>query len=276
MISDTQSIKRFCLNSLKFKWTQAVAASGILLSTWGISVLFKTLLVSVFKIDLSFSAFDPQNWNRTEPIVVKLLVDMVTFGFSLLLTVPLNLGVLRWFWRTALGADDSVGNVFYYYTNSRLYFRAVAFYLLFILRVLIIGFLAFLPGYVAAVLTDENFYKLIGVQAPEVINTFYALQYCLLIIGAVLFVPLIMRYFPAPVLLFSHEGLSPNRVYKVAARISSGRKVEFASLILSFFGWLVLSLLGVTIVFTLPYFLGTVALYCFFVVNEYNLSEPGD
>ncbi|HHW45842.1 MAG TPA: DUF975 family protein [Clostridiales bacterium] len=270
MIPDTRTIKKFSLDSLKPRWTQTFAVCSILLGTWVICAMFKVLLINVFKVDMFFSPLNPENWYRVKDVVLKVAVDSVSFLLSLFFLVPLGLGVLRWFWRAALGADDPVGNVFYYFSSLRLYFRAVSFYLLFVLRVLALGFVSFLPGYAAAVLTDENFYRLIGVQAPEIINTFYALQFCLFIIGFVFFVPLIIRYFPSPVLLFSDEKLTPNEAYRHAARISSGRKVEFVSLVFSFFGWLLLSALGVTIIFTLPYFLNTVVLYSSFVVNEYN------
>lgn len=273
MIPDTHTIKKSSLASLKHKWTQAIAASGIFISMSLISMFLETLIASVFKIDPFFSVLDPSNWNRIEAVIIKLSADIIAFAVTLILIVPLNLGVFRWFWRLTLGADDSVANVFYFFSNRRLYLRSLSFYLLFISRVFLIGFFSFLPAYISEILLNDQFYRLVGIPVPEIINTFYALPYCLYIVGLVFFIPLIIRYFPAPVLLFSDEQLSPNQVYRTAAKISSGRKIEYASLILSFFGWLIVSLLGVTIIFTLPYFLATVALYSSFVVNEYNYER---
>jgi uncharacterized membrane protein len=54
--------------------------------------------------------------------------------------------------------------------------------------------------------------------------------------------------------------------------ISKHSSGAFASLILSFFGWFLLSLFGIPLVYTLPYFLISYVVHCRFAIVNYNLN----
>lgn len=276
MLPGSNAVKSTAKASLKGKWPQAIAVSLITVSVFLISVLSGQLFLSVIDADAAYGLSDltlfPNEDFRPELLLVTLFSALLT----LILTVPLNLGVLRWFWRLTYGADDTVGSIFHYFSSLRLFWRAISFQLLLYLRVLLIGILVFLPAAVVDLITNPEFYSVLGIQVPLEVTSYYGFSAILTLLGFFALLLLLLQYYASPFLLINDEELTPNRAVSLSSKVTKGSKVACLLLCLSFFGWLLLSFLALPVLFVLPYLLASYAVFTRYALhaNNHRPSRP--
>ena len=90
-------------------------------------------------------------------------------------------------------------------------------------------------------------------------------------IGALATFIIMLRYYLAPFLLVGDDNMTVGEAIHMATIISRRSSNELWALILSFTGWILLSLTMIPLIFTLPYFLSSLAVHCRFAITNYNL-----
>ena len=272
MLPTNAAAKSTARVTLKKRWPAAIAVSLILLTVFIIGIYFQQLLLTILKGDNVWSPLEPQNiiylnqWSNV-------LVTVASTLFSFIITFPLVLGVLRWFWRITGGADDSVGGVFYYFSSVNNYILSLKVFWGFFWRTVALTAIVFLPYMIVYAATSPEVYALFGTSVPLGISSLSSIADFLVILGLVGLIVFIIRYYLVTSILFWDETISVHDAFKYSAVVSKGSKSAYFYFVISFIGWFVLSLLAVPLLFTVPYFLASVTVFSRYVINHYQRTQ---
>ena len=186
--------------------------------------------------------------------------------YILFVAAPFVYGALRFVWRAGDDSGDDVGLVFYYFASAKRYFKSVRFTVGFLLRIALMLFLAHLP---------QNVVKVALYAASGFLNEQMRLQFSFVVsllglLGLVLFVILSTRYYIAPLLFVGCDHLENAEVIHMSKLISRKTAGAYIVLVLGMIGWMLLSLLGITLIYTAPYFLAAYTVHCRYAVYHYN------
>ncbi len=233
---------------LKSCWPQLIAAAFLLLCGAFIGIYIENLILLVFgRIAGTVSV----------PFII---------GYWLCCFSPLTLGVLRYVWRRSGGAEPEIDSVFYYFSSSAAYFKSVYFSLCFTARMVISAAVAFLP-YLALIFSNRVAHELVSEQTRMHVML---LSILFAVVGVILFIVLSVRYYIAPLLFVGSEQLEVAETFYLSKLISRETAGAYIVLLIGMCGWLLLSLFGVTLVFTLPYMLVAYAVHCRYAVYFHN------
>ncbi len=253
-------IKRAARGALKHRWPEAITVSVVFIATLFLMIYMQVLLMSLFKIEETWQPF-----GQTElSIYVQLASIFITLFaavFSLLILAPLGFGVMRWFWNVTGGGQGRVGEIFYYFSSGKIYFKAFILSLRLLLRLAVGAVICFLPYNILGILTTPNLYYNLGIPMPMVMDSLSPLVGFFYLCGIMAFLLWTGIYFLCYTVIFSEGGLTVTQIIRRTVKVSRGFRFNSVGFILSFFGWLLLSLLAVPVIFTLPYLLASLAVY---------------
>ncbi len=239
------SIKSRARLSLKGKWTSAIAAVAVAFLCLLIESMFAQFLQYVFFKNLE-QAFGYIN-------LITLCLDF--FAFS-----PLYLGMLRWFWQITGGVDEPVSSFFYYYENRTNFFRSIKVALSLWWRLILVMAVALLPyvfikSYALSVLS-------LGEEFLLIYTTLNIIAIVLAVLGVVLAIAFLTRFYLAIPILFCYENISVSNTFKLSVRLTKRKRTAaFSYLVLGFAGWLLLSIFIIPLIYTVPFFLATFFTY---------------
>ncbi|MBE6728764.1 MAG: DUF975 family protein [Ruminococcaceae bacterium] len=244
-----KAVKSTALALLKGNWANAVFAGIAPVATAVIIFLAGSLL------DLPIGTF-------SGIIVVIALLFILS---------PLNMGVLRYFWRMSNECKDSPVEIFYYFSSLSAYRRVMNFNIKITFRVILGAVIFSLPATVVATITSESFYEFIGSATPLWVLSFKTLVVILQIAGYIATVAyLISLYLPA-FLMVANEDMTADECIRHGIKIGRYTKVKFANIVFSYIGWIILTILAVPCLFTMPYLLMSYVVSCRFLVARHNM-----
>lgn len=250
-------IKQNANTSLRDKWPQAIGVGAIVLSVFCIHVV----LLETFAMILQ--NFLPQ----TAAVLISCLPIILAGQFF---GMPLLYGALRWFWFSSLEADVPISEVFCYFSDGREYLRAISLSFRVFVRIVGILFLCFLPTLLIEAARSPYTYQLFHSSMPYWVSSIWAFGRLMTLFGTVLSVILLLRYFAAPILMINDPSISPQEALNLSVIISKNANGKTLGFLFSFFGWYLLSLLVVPLLYIIPYFLCSYAVYCRYLINHYN------
>ena len=202
----------------------------------------------------------------------KIAVSGVYCILTFATLVPLFHGILRWFWYLGIDKKLPVGEVFYIFSDLKVYAKSLYFYLLLIGKSVMLFVVSLLPAAALRILPE-----LLGERLPDGYGTLiYFASNLLLVVGIVVAILLSLKYFLAPVIFLINEELAPEDAIVISAdmKLSKSSCVGFY---MSFLGWAVLSLLGLPLLYTLPYYLMSYVVAVRFAVtnHRYDMARWG-
>lgn len=246
----SKAVKSTALITLKENWAQSCAQSMI--------PVFATIIVFLCSVLLSLPFGN----------IIAYLIFAVIFS---LIVAPLWLGTLRTFWRCANGINDGVSGCFYYFSKKNEYIRSVKFNLMILLHWIKVSLILLIPAILVHILTNSQIYDFFGLSIPLfVMNLRYlGVVFCIgaLILGIA---HLITLYLPA-FLFVSIEDMKPPECLKRGREIGRYTKSRFFTHLISYMGWLVVSILLIPLIFTMPYLMMSYVVECRYNVAFYNL-----
>lgn len=253
----TNVIKSAAKACLKEKWPKAIGIGAIILSVLclhiavfsAINQIFLTLLGNVASLTLSLTA-------------LLLLVEF--FG------MPLIYGALRWFWFSVHNAEVPISEVFCYFSSGREYAKAISLSFRIFIRIVAILVVCYLPSIIITVIRQPELYNLFGFAMPYFVSSLWALNSVLELFGTILSAILLLRYFAAPILMINDINVSPQEALHLSVIISKQANGRTLGFLLSFVGWGLLALLVVPLLYVFPYFLACYAVYCKYLIANYN------
>lgn len=232
-----------------------------------IMVMSLLLLVVFFITQLLFAGI-------LSPIFSESRIIKVIILFLLFASVfwPIFMGALRCFWVLTEQQEFDIGSVFYYFSSFNRYKRAVKTVMLLALRVFLIGFICLIPCLISSLFEHSWIYTTLNSDVPLWSVNLQLITDFLKIAGIILTVCISFKYYLTPIVAVMDESLYLMETIHISKMISKHSSGAFASLILSFFGWFLLSLFGIPLVYTLPYFLISYVVHCRFAIVNYNLN----
>ncbi len=242
------AVKSTARAALSAFWLKAIVSTLIALAALAVLIYAETVFYTVCG----------------KASVIVAVVFTVLFTFFVL--CPLFLGVLRFFWRSTAGSGDNVTSVFYYLSNRLHYLKCLAFSASLLLRLLIVAFFSFLPFIAIRSIIGAPF-----AAATEQIGLYLQfLSSVFLSLGWVFFIIFSVRFYLAPALFVGCEDLHRSEIIYLSKLLSRSTAGAFIVLCFGMLGWLLLSVLGITMVFTVPYILAAYVVHCRYAVNHYN------
>lgn len=220
-------------------------------------ILFATLFTAVLANEVFYHVF------ATGDQIISTVFNLLylTFVFC-----PIALGILRFFWRNTATTGDDIGSVFYYLSDFNSYLKCIGFSVVLLFKISIVALISFLPLIAIKSVMGAPFINL-NEQASLYLG-FVSLIFSVL--GWVFFLIFSVRYYLAPIMFVGCETLEKDEIFYLSKTVSRNTAGAFVVLLFGMFGWIVLTILGVTAVFTVPYILSAYAVHSRFAINYHN------
>ena len=234
-------------------------ASTVIVCLFLLATFFTTQILLSGMLELLFS----------ESIILKILTRLLLF-----ITVfwPVFMGTIRYFWVLTEQKEYEINAVFYYFSSLIRYKRALKTVVLLVLRVFLIGFICLIPCMISSLFEHSWIYTTLNSDVPLWSANLQLITDFLKIAGIILTICISLKYYLVPIVAVMDENLYLMETVHISEMISKQSLSAFANLIVSFFGWFLLSLLGIPIVYTLPYFLICYVVHCRYAIVNYNLN----
>ncbi len=188
---------------------------------------------------------------------------------------PVFMGAIRFFWVFTEHKTNKIEAVFYYFSSFKAYKRAVKTVILLGLKIFLIGFLAMIPYFISRLMEGAWLYNAFNFNVPLWSANLQLITGFLKYVGIALTVYFSLKYYLCPVVAVMDENLYLMEAMHISEMISKQSLLSFASLAASFLGWFLISLLGLPLVYTLPYFLISYVVHSRFAIINYNLNLEG-
>lgn len=183
---------------------------------------------------------------------------------------PLALGLLYYFRRLVWECNDGTLLIFKYFSSVSEYKRALHFTFLIFLKLLYTALITFSPCIIVWLLSNDFIYELIGIPLPIWASNLWTINSFILIVASFLLLFIMLKYYLAPFIFVSNDEIDPYEAVNMSCIISKRTGGDFFGLVLSFSGWILLSVLVIPLVFTLPYFITSYCVHCRFAITAYN------
>lgn len=265
-----RQIKKDAQRALRDGWGRAVAILLITAAVIVALVLFEGIFYQIFHLsgfrDVTLTA---GNYLLT-PITVSLGTLIITgfivfIGFILL--SPLHAGTACWYYQLVSTGAEDISSVFRFFSSGRLLLRSWMLYLQLIVRSLFWTVLFMAPGGVVLYFS-VGLYASRGDSIDTVMGIFgIVIGILLLLTAALLLSVFLLRYFLAPYILADDQKLSARKCIVLSKRYMKGRKGQLWVFHLSFFPWMLLSLLILPLLYVLPYISCASALYAKYLIE---------
>lgn len=253
----TNNIKAEAKFSLKDKWPKALGIGALVISAFCLIYVFFSMLYLMFSKTLG------SMWGMVLSLIPAFFIWQF-FG------VPLLYGALRWFWFTATGEDIPVNETFFYFSRTKEYIRSVSLGFRIFCRIVAILFVCFLPSGIISVLCRPALYDMLNFAMPFFVSSLWSLGNVMTLFGTILSTILLLRYFAAPILMINDNNISPQEALHLSSIISKQVNGKTFAFLLSFLGWAMLSLLVIPMLYILPFFMASYAVYCKYLIENYN------
>ena len=261
----SKTIKATARTNLRSKWTQALAVTVILLAAVFTSILLCELILSVFKTVI-FNQSGAYTWLGS---IVALAVSICSFVLSL----PVIQGAVRWFWALIIDSELSLSELFYYYSSPKLLSKTLMLYARVIVRYIVTAVICFAPS-VAIWFVGENvlqnvreYTEALPIFSVKPLAIFFA------VIGLVFFLKFAFKTSFSMVLIVIDERLDYVDALSLSKKICAKKRFSCVYIILSYFGWLLISLLGITMLYTLPFMLCSYVVSARFAITNYRIQH---
>lgn len=225
---------------LKDRLGEAIFAGVGLLSALFAMVMLISLITTVFEGSI-------------------IIFPVLAVAFMVLSAVAL--GTIRWFWAFILGNPLKLSEMFYYFSCGRLFFKSVMVSLCTTGRCVANAILSFLPAVAVYLLSKGTLLSKFSIEIGD--NVSYASPFILLLalFGVALFLFTSLRCVFSFVIVVIDEEIEPYEAVLLSKKITKQSRFSLFLLFFSFAGWIAISMLGVTLIYTLP------LLICSYVVT---------
>ncbi len=249
MLAPSPVIKKTAKAALSQGFLTSVAVCCVLIFIYFVCSLVASL-VSVFASEVG---------------MVIALVLFFVFALS-----PLALGALYFFRRLIWDSKDSVLVIFKYFSSLEEYIRALHFAFLLFLKFAVAALITFSPCIVIWLLSSQDVYKAFGISLPIWASNLWTLNSFVVIVATFALIFIMLKFYLAPFIFVSNDDVDPAEAVNMSTIISKRTGADFFGLIVSFFGWILLSFFVAPLIFTLPYFLASYSVHCRFAITAYN------
>lgn len=266
------------LISLKGSWIKSVIILGILF----------LLGFGILKIDDAYrSVFDIPRFTSTNALntnVKSFAVQAVFTVISFFVMVPLILGMLEWYWNLTEGKKTGIGDIFAWYGSLRLYLKSILLNIDICIRVLL--WWTLICGLPSAMIFVARYYSrgidvtntnLSASEMQSVLISGLLLLFgtLLLITGAILFIFVISKYILAYFLAVEDNTRRVRDIVHDSINYSRRYRWELTKFVLSYIGWFITCIALLPIIYVVPYFLSSTAIFSKHIIYSQRAKTKG-
>ena len=186
------------------------------------------------------------------------------------IVLPVFLGLLRFYRRLMWNEKDNIISVFHYLSSGEKYKKALKCSFVFLLRLLSVAVLAYLPSIFLWVISNDVLYEFIGINMPSFIRSFSEAQTALITLSTAVFIFFALKFYLTPFLLVADEDMDIGEALHMSKVISRKSTIDFIALLFGMSFWILISAFLVPLPFTLPYIVLAYMVHCRFAVAHYN------
>ncbi len=199
-----------------------------------------------------------------ETLAVSGIMSLVYF----FLMYPLFIGYTKLHFAFAEGKDESINTLFDMFSSAKKYFPSVFFFIIFSLkRILALLWLA--PG-MALCCCAYNFIPE-GTATLEILKiAALIVSLSVVIVGAGIYLVFIQRWHLAPYYFISGNGIMKS--FSLSVKASKGIRGDILRFKLSFIGWALLSFFILPLLWSVPYYFVSSAIYSKYLMEKYEHS----
>lgn len=201
--------------------------------------------------------------------VVTTILEVLYF---ILAVYPIFLGALRYCWRVLFSADDNPVSIFYYFSSGKLYIKAIKLLIQIALRFVLPLLLVSLPVLFVRLISLGKIFEMMNMSIPLWSPNLTYVSVFLSTLGFVTIFLYSLKFYLAPILFVADDNIDTAEAIHMSTVISKKTSLEFLYLIFGFLGWIFISVFIIPLVFTLPYFLTSYAVFARFAITEHNMS----
>lgn len=238
-------------------------AKSTLKNNYSVSLFCSTALIIVFFLGTYISY----------PLTMSLgnvIGSLFMAFFSFFVTAPVFLGVLRFFWRLSFSVTDSPLMIFYYFSKKELYFRTIKFLFNILVKLIPSLILLTLPPFTVFLISKGEVFDFFEITPPLWTANLENIIFLTTTLSVIVFLFVLFKYYLSPLLFIADENIDTAEAIHMSMVISKKTSLDFAYLVLSFIGWILISFLILPLIFLLPYMLSAYCTHTRFAVAEYN------
>ncbi len=262
-------IKSAAKKALSSRWPEAIILLASLLAVCLLNTLSQMLLMNIFKVDAVWSPLLPADIPSLS-VIASIGITVFSAVFSLCITAPFALGVMKWFWSITNESNAQLDEIFYFFSESKLFFKAVFFNIIIYIRIIVTAIICFLPYTISNFFLNPDFFELIGAETPIFVSALFPVVLFFRTLGVIAILFFSVRYSLFGIVLFKSPELSLKQSLRLASKITKNESARLTSFYLSFFGWLVLSLAIIPLIFTGPYLAASLSVYGREMIREHE------
>ena len=189
---------------------------------------------------------------------------------SVFVLLPLFVGICRFFWRLSCGVADNPITIFYYFSCKKLYCKVFVLIFSLGIRAIINYFVFSIPAFVLKIISGTWLYSLIKTPIPIWTVNLSGIIGWLSAIAVVATIISMLKFYLAPMLFVADENIDVAEALHLSRVVTKRTMLDFVFLGLSFFGWSLLSVFVVPLIFTLPYITISYLVHCSYSVSAFN------
>lgn len=279
-------LKRNTRLALRGCWGRAILASAVVLGASVALSMVQGVLLDIFAPPVSidpvlalrygFSEYFFEQFAQTSVVEWAILAAFALV--ELLLLVPLTLGVTRWNYLLVQAKDPALSEIFYFFETPGRFGRSIWLHINLLIRCLFWALLllllpmGILGASVGVIRMGE---EAAGRTLASVASVGVALGVLVMLLALFLFGALISRYLPASYLLCEDGDVSVRKALRESVRFSRGYRFSLLWYQLSFIGWGLLCVFVFPMLYVVPYFNASVAMYARYIIERGRFSPPG-
>lgn len=214
----------------------------------------------------AFFSIPPAEW----------IIIGITFALTVLLIIPLSLGVTRWYYNLVHGNSMPVSGIFHYYENGKNYWRSIWYHINIGVRncLWILLFYTVPSGILFA-----SVYFLTGERdlpraATAIATSGIFLAVIMFLLATLFYAACICRYSLVPFLLAEDDSLGVFKAIKTSIAYTKGYRFSMVWFDLSYLGWLMLIIFLFPIFYVWPYYSTGLAMYSRFIIEKNRFEAP--
>ena len=262
---NSKKVKTTARNYLRGKWAAACLVSVILLAAIFVSLLLCELVLGVFK-SVIFNQIGTYTLLGTFIAAVIMLSMFV-------LSVPVIQGSVRWFWALIIDSELPISELFYYYSSQSLLVNTLLLYVRVLFRYVVTAVACFTPSIAAWWISNGTIQKLTGYSIALPLNIIKPAAIVLAVIGLIFFLIFALKTSLGFVLVVVDEQLDYVHALVLSKKILAKKGITILTTLISYFGWLLLSTLGITMLYTIPFILCSYVTAARFAITNYRIKN---
>lgn len=254
---DKRSIKKESLKRLSKNWHKALFITGVKLFFMIINFILNfTVFFLTNEGNILFNYFPKNFLDLFNSLKYGNRSTIIIFfqSFSLLLNlilIPLNYGILRWFYSLVKNKKADISIIFYYYKKPKRFFKTFLFKLTIIYRFLFLGMIFIFPGLSLFLMSCVQM-QIVSSNRKLLFSFAIIGMAIFLICGIFFFIRFAAKYFLMSFLQVTNdEGIVINT--KKSVKIMNENEDYFGKIFFSFFMLLPLQIFVIPIFFIFPY-----------------------